>query len=103
VAADGLVRSHAVERLSRPQDVEVDGSGGWVAAGTGWAAYPEMIERLKTQERPPRAIHGTLLPRAEEIAHLGAAAWREGAGVDPERALPVYLRDRVTHNMSQKT
>jgi tRNA threonylcarbamoyladenosine biosynthesis protein TsaB len=103
VSADGLVSSHAAERLSRPQDVEVEGSGGWVAAGTGWAAYPEMIARLKTQGRPPRAIHGTLLPRAEEIAHLGAAAWREGAGVAPEQALPVYLRDRVTHNMSQKT
>lgn len=103
VSADGLVRADSPEQLSRPQDVHVDGSRGWVAAGSGWAAYPEMIESLSVGESPPRSIHGSLLPRAEEIARLGAAGWREGAGVAPEDALPVYLRDRVTHNVSQKT
>jgi tRNA threonylcarbamoyladenosine biosynthesis protein TsaB len=103
VSADGLVRADSLEQLSRPEDVEVSGSVAWIAAGTGWAAYPEMLERLNMGGRQPKAIHGSLLPRAHEIAHLGAAGWRDGAGVAPEDALPVYLRDRVTHNMSQKT
>jgi tRNA threonylcarbamoyladenosine biosynthesis protein TsaB len=103
IGADGLVKACSAEQLSRPDDVALSEKGAWVAAGTGWAAYPELTQTLTRAVGPPRAIHEALLPRAQEIAHLGAGGWQEGRAVDPEEALPVYLRDRVTHNLSQKT
>ena len=77
---------------------------GWIAVGTGWAAYPQILERSGEQGAPPADHPWRRCCRApQEIARLAARGWREGAGVAPEEALPVYLRDRVTHNVSQKT
>ena len=103
IAPEGLVRLRSTEQLSHPDEVQLSERGAWVAAGTGWGAYPAMTQRLGGQTGAPTAVHATLLPRAHEIAYLGAAGWKEGAAVVPEEALPVYLRDRVTHNLSQKT
>jgi tRNA threonylcarbamoyladenosine biosynthesis protein TsaB len=103
IAPEGLVKLRSTEQLSHPDEVQLSERGAWVAAGTGWGAYPAMTQRLGGQSGAPTAVHATLLPRAHEIAHLGAAGWKEGAAVVPEQALPVYLRDRVTHNLSQKT
>jgi tRNA threonylcarbamoyladenosine biosynthesis protein TsaB len=103
LAADGLVEVSGKEQLSPPGDVQLSGSAPWIAAGTGWAAYPEMTQRPTQQAGEPLAVHDTLLPRAHEIAALARRQWRAGGAVSPEDALPVYLRDRVTHNLSQKT
>jgi tRNA threonylcarbamoyladenosine biosynthesis protein TsaB len=67
---------------------------GWselVAAGPGFAAYPELLRRLPAGVL---AVLPELQPRAQEIARLAA---QEGlaAAVPAEQALPVYLRDRV--------
>jgi tRNA threonylcarbamoyladenosine biosynthesis protein TsaB len=42
-------------------------------------------------------IDAGLLPRAREIALIGARAFAAGATVAPEDAQPVYLRDEVAH------
>ena len=101
VGVDGLVTPTQPERLSRPDEVEVPGAG-WTAIGSGWAAYPQILERL-ARTTPPRTTLATLLPRAAEVVRLAARDWQRGAGVAPEEASPVYLRDRVTHDVSQKT
>jgi tRNA threonylcarbamoyladenosine biosynthesis protein TsaB len=103
IGAEGLVGLRFPEQLSRPEEVVLSETGPWIAAGTGWAAHPDMAQRLAHKAGIPAAIHETLLPRAHEIAHLGALGWEQGAAVEPEEALPVYLRDRVTHTLSQKT
>ena len=102
IAADGLVIPLAPERLSRPEEVEAVGTG-CIGVGTGWAAYPQLLKRLELARSAPHAVHGTLLPRAQEVARLAARDWLQGAAVPPEQALPVYLRDKVTHEVSQKT
>jgi len=67
-----------------------------VAAGTGFAAYPELLQRLQGRLALTLA---QLQPRAREIAVL-AAQDGMGAAVAPEEALPIYLRDRVTNTVS---
>ena len=80
------------ERVGPAASVELP--VGWsqlVAAGPGFAAYPELLPRLPTGVL---AVLPRLQPRAQEIARLAA---RDGlaAAVPAEQALPVYLRDRV--------
>ncbi len=62
------------------------------AAGSGFAAYPELQSRLRAELGEVRA---ELRPHAREIAALAAEAGL-GAALAPELAEPVYLRDRVT-------
>ncbi len=62
------------------------------AVGSGFEAYPQLLARLGPQLAEVRP---ELRPHAREIAELAA---HDGlsAAIAPERALPVYLRDRVT-------
>jgi tRNA threonylcarbamoyladenosine biosynthesis protein TsaB len=85
---DGLVVPTSAERVDRPEAVEpVDAT---VFAGTGFAAYPQLIAG-----READAVHGTARPYARDIARLAAAELRAGRGQAPEQAQPVYLRDQV--------
>lgn len=83
------------EHVSAPHAVDLPPSwpGPLCAAGSGLEAYPALRER-------PWAAAVTrwlpaLRPRAQEIARLAAADGLTAA-VEPEQALPVYLRDQVT-------
>jgi len=89
VAESGVVELVGEERVSAPADVQVDTAEIAFAVGTGWAAYPELGQRLSIGT--PKA----LLPRALEIAQLGAIELRAGRGVPAARAQPIYLRDNV--------
>lgn len=89
---DGLVAG-AVEALDVPADLRVRwGAGPRLALGSGLAAYPELAGRLGLE---PKEIDAQAVPCAREVAKLGAAAYARGEAVPPERAQPVYLRDRV--------
>lgn len=89
---DGLVVP-AAERLSAPEDVVAKWDPGQrVALGSGLAAYPLLADRLGLQRGE---FDGSALPCAREVAVLAAAAYARGESVPPERAQPVYLRDRV--------
>jgi tRNA threonylcarbamoyladenosine biosynthesis protein TsaB len=103
VDSDGLVTAVSEERLSAPGEVRLSRPGAWSGVGRGLAAYPDLIARLDDSRNSNVTVHDSFLPRAEEIARLAARDWRQGGAVSPEEALPVYLRDRVTHNLSQKT
>jgi tRNA threonylcarbamoyladenosine biosynthesis protein TsaB len=60
-------------------------------AGTGFAAYP----RLRTAFSGILAAISETRPRAAEIALLAVPEVTAGRLLDPEQALPVYLRDDV--------
>ena len=91
---DGLARPAGEERVSPPESVVVPPA--WtspvMAAGRGFAAYPQLRSRLE-----PRlsVIQEGMLPRAHEIALLAAPVLQNGGAVPPEQAAPVYLRDEV--------
>jgi tRNA threonylcarbamoyladenosine biosynthesis protein TsaB len=66
----------------------------WVGAGTGFGAFPELASRLGIEAA---AIDATLLPRAHEMTRIGMREFAAGRARDPERAVPVYLRDKVVN------
>lgn len=85
---DGYVRAASVERVSPPDSVAADSVTH--AAGTGFAAYPELKARWASA-----SIRDDLLPHALQIAVLAEPAFRAGCGEPATRAQPVYLRDQV--------
>lgn len=91
VDEEGLAVSVSEERVSAPGQVDA-GCNPTCAAGTGFAAYPALAQRFASVR-----IDAQRLPRAAEIARLAGREWRHGRAVPAERALPVYLRDRVAY------
>ena len=86
------------ERVGKPAAVALParwhGGAAAHAAGSGFAAYPELRSTLGGHLAK---VHEGLLPRANEIAVVAAAEVAQGRTFPPEEAQPVYLRDDVTH------
>lgn len=85
------------DALARPGEVRLPTDAGldWLGAGSGWGAYGEVLARALGGAVTVWEADG--YPHAADVARLGAAALAAGHGVAAEQALPVYLRDRVTH------
>lgn len=80
------------ERVSAAAEVALPPSGTWVAAGRGLRAAPALAERCR---QVGAVVLDDLLPRASEILALARTRVASGQLLPPERALPVYVRDRV--------
>jgi tRNA threonylcarbamoyladenosine biosynthesis protein TsaB len=94
-APDGLAALIGDEHVGKPMDVWLPDA--WAGsrvhgAGRGFAAYSEL--RASLGERLV-SVDDRVLPRATEIAVLGAAEVLAGRTVAAEEAIPVYLRDDV--------
>ena len=93
-------RALTPEAVADPGDVWLpagEGRGGgaaFFAAGHGFSAYPALHTMLGERLA---GFDAGLLPHAREIALIASAAVARGEGVDPELAVPVYLRDEVAH------
>jgi tRNA threonylcarbamoyladenosine biosynthesis protein TsaB len=90
---EGLVERVLDEEVAAPERVAVPDGGGWWGAGAGWAAYGERL-RARLQGRVDRVLEG-LYCSAHDVALLGARGLARDEAVPADRALPVYLRDRV--------
>jgi tRNA threonylcarbamoyladenosine biosynthesis protein TsaB len=82
------------EHLALPGAVSLPSGAPWFGAGHGFAAHPGIASRLG----PALAgVDDTILPRASDIARIGAADLAAGKGLVAAQGLPVYLRDDVVH------
>ncbi|MGB5438089.1 MAG: tRNA (adenosine(37)-N6)-threonylcarbamoyltransferase complex dimerization subunit type 1 TsaB [Gammaproteobacteria bacterium] len=68
-------------------------AGDWVAAGSGWEAYAEIL-MPRFGEQLVRVLPD-LEPRAGDVVRIAIGEYRRGSLVKPEDAVPVYLRDNV--------
>lgn len=94
---DGLVMADTADGLAPPDAVPLPADSSWrgVGVGPGWSAHGEALRaRLAGHIN---AVDADLQPRAGGMARLAAAGYLRGEAVSAELALPVYLRDRVTH------
>jgi tRNA threonylcarbamoyladenosine biosynthesis protein TsaB len=97
------------ELVIAPEQTPVLAGFGWCGAGSGWAAYPELREQHRSALQPgvepaPAADDQiTILdctPEASDIAWLAQAAKNQARR--PDQAVPIYLRNRVTHVKSRR-
>jgi tRNA threonylcarbamoyladenosine biosynthesis protein TsaB len=62
------------------------------AVGTGWNAYPELLQGLKHNNDIPDILY----PSAAAMLDLGRHGFESDQGVSAEFAQPVYVRDTVS-------
>lgn len=100
VVQDGYMRLQAEEMVISPESVPVPEGGGWVAIGSAWLAYPEVLaQRLGNRVS---ATHADWLPSAEYIARLAVPDWQQGRALSAEQAQPVYLRNKVAQTTQER-
>ncbi len=97
---DGMPMLEGAERVLAPCAIErpVARPSRCLGIGSGWRAYGELLH-----ERIGRDLSGVIanrFPRASHVARLGVCGFEAGGAVAALQALPVYLRDRVTHRPS---
>ena len=88
---DGAVTPLCAESVSSPERVAAGWSAIGHAAGNALPRFPVLARRLAAEA----VLHAGVYPRAEAVARLGARLLAAGGGVDPQDALPVYIRDDV--------
>jgi tRNA threonylcarbamoyladenosine biosynthesis protein TsaB len=69
----------------------------WFAAGSGFAAYPQMGTGAAFA-----GVDASLRPDAQAIGTLAAPVLRAGGGVAAALALPLYVRDRVALTTAER-
>lgn len=93
LGAEGVMVPAGAEGVGAPETVPGLEGEGWVGAGSGWRSYGQVLrERFG---RALAAVAGEQLPRARDVAMLAASGVANGQAVSAEKALPVYLRDKV--------
>ncbi len=83
--------TEAVLKPEQAQEIMNALSGEWAIAGTGWEAYPQLLDSHLTLT----ASHITL-PHAEDMLPLAVQMWKAGEVTAVEHAEPVYLRNEVS-------
>lgn len=89
----GQLRLQGVEQVLPPASAPRPEGAGWFAAGHGWAAYDALLTPRFADCLAGRDVG--LLPRAHDVALIGAALARQGRLRPAAEAQPVYLRDQV--------
>ncbi|HLT44967.1 MAG TPA: tRNA (adenosine(37)-N6)-threonylcarbamoyltransferase complex dimerization subunit type 1 TsaB [Luteimonas sp.] len=88
------------EAVGAPSDIPVPEGDGWHARGTGFDAVDGAL-RARLAGRTD-ALDASALPRAADVARLGAGMIARGEGVPPERLEPAYLRNQVALTLAQQ-
>jgi tRNA threonylcarbamoyladenosine biosynthesis protein TsaB len=91
---DGAWREVLAGQCVAPAAARLPPGDGWVGAGSGFAASPDLFKNLPVR-RPE--IH----PSAVAIARLAAPRLAAGEGVDAAQAAPLYLRDKVAYTKAE--
>ncbi|MGH8213701.1 MAG: tRNA (adenosine(37)-N6)-threonylcarbamoyltransferase complex dimerization subunit type 1 TsaB [Rhodanobacteraceae bacterium] len=98
--ADGLAQPLDEERVARAQDLSLPGVEVCNVIGSGWDAYRDaLLARLPS---PPSWAEGERYPQARDVARLALPRFEAGDVLPPERALPVYLRDKVAFTVAER-
>ncbi|MEX0446069.1 tRNA (adenosine(37)-N6)-threonylcarbamoyltransferase complex dimerization subunit type 1 TsaB [Xenorhabdus sp. SGI246] len=83
--------TEAVLKPEQVQSIMHSLTGEWAIAGTGWEAYPQLLDSHLTL-----VSSGITLPHAEDMLPLAVQMWEAGETIAVESAEPVYLRNEVT-------
>ncbi|TDJ47185.1 MAG: tRNA (adenosine(37)-N6)-threonylcarbamoyltransferase complex dimerization subunit type 1 TsaB [Gammaproteobacteria bacterium] len=90
---DTGLRMLLADRLVAPASFVLPDGIVALAAGGGWAVFPELLENNAGAVIDTDTAR---LPGAGALLELAAIEFRAGRVVSPEEALPNYIRDKVT-------
>ena len=99
-SAAGWETVHAPS-LCAPAEAPLLPAGSWTGCGSGFARHAAAL-KARYRERLS-AIMPEVFPHARDIARLAAREFEAGRAVAAERAVPVYIRDRVALKTDERT
>ena len=82
------------EMVIRPDDFRIDTTGTLYGTGTGWKTYEDIL--TKTAGSQLLGFEGNSYPNAVDILSIAVRNYREGNILSPEKAVPSYVRNKVT-------
>lgn len=98
--ADAEVETLVAPDCAAPELVPVPEGEGWLAAGSAFRAYPDiLVPRLSACCTRFDADVG---PSAEFVARLAARRFARGDFCDPAIAAPLYVRDKVALTTAER-
>jgi tRNA threonylcarbamoyladenosine biosynthesis protein TsaB len=83
-----------------PQNVPAVEGIGWIGAGSGWLAYPEVL--MQRYAGQVIEVLPDTFPHAREIAILAASRLASGEGKAAATVVPRYIRNKVALKMSER-
>lgn len=86
--------------LCSPETAPLPEGQDWIGCGSGFDLHGERLA-FRLGWRLADVKRG-VFPHAREVARLGAAILAAGAGVPAERAVPLYVRDKVALKMGER-
>jgi tRNA threonylcarbamoyladenosine biosynthesis protein TsaB len=84
--------------LGPPESVELP--RGWDLAGTAVAAYGERLAAGQPGAATARRLEA--LPTATALLRIAPALHAAGLAVDPDQAIPLYVRDKVAQTTAER-
>lgn len=96
---DGVPQPLGAAACSHPLELELP-AGDWFAAGSAFKVWPQELEARFMGRLT--ACRPEMVPRAEEVARLGAVAVARGELLAPELAAPLYVRDKVALTTAER-
>lgn len=88
------------EQVIAPQEINYQADSSVIGVGTGWGTYEEILSTV-TGSMIQR-IESEVFPRASSIAQLGIEQFLNNESVEAQNALPMYLRNQVTHRSGKQ-
>jgi len=95
----GLMRVHADDLAATPEAVPLPPGDGWLGAGEGWRAYPDILAARIGDKL--RATQPDRMVRALDVATLAKVVHADGDSVGAAAALPVYVRNKVARKRGE--
>lgn len=89
-----------VPGLCAPGDAPALPAGAWTGCGSGFSAHGATLRQRYAGRLS--AIMPDIFPHARDIARLAAREFEAGRAVAPERAAPLYLRDKVALKSNER-
>lgn len=86
--------------LCSPESAPIIETQGWVGGGSGFDLYREQLAARYGARLT--GVQAGIYPHAREVARLGIDILAAGGGVPAERAVPLYVRDKVAFKMGEQ-
>lgn len=97
---NGFAENVIPESVLPPEKVLKPNKNNWTGAGNGWSVYEETLtEKL---DGNLSNIYSDITPHAVSIVRLSEQYFNAGLAVPAEKALPVYLRNKVAEKSRTK-
>ncbi len=89
--------------LFKPEQAPALQGNDWVGVGTGWLAYPEMLNQVYQDHlvEPPKPEHSSH-PTALAIAEIALPVFAAGQAKAAHEVAPIYIRNKVALKMSER-